>query len=60
MKTWKIIRIYKVLANDKAEALKNFHTLDDAGKSGQYFDAEFAVEPKATGFWEMLRQQVLG
>lgn len=56
MKTWKIIQIYHVQADSKKEALSVFHN----GDSEKFFDSEFAVEPKPSGFWAILRDQVLG
>jgi hypothetical protein len=57
MKTWKIIRIYKLEAKDKAEALKQIHA---EGAETKFFDAEFAVEDKPVGLWGQIWKQVLG
>jgi hypothetical protein len=60
MKTWKVIRVYKVPANDKVEALRRYHALEAAGSENAYFTAEFAVEDKPVGFWAQVWKQILG
>lgn len=57
MKSWKVIRIYKLSAESKAEALRLIHA---DGAEDRCFSAEFAVEDRQPGIWSLIWEQITG
>ena len=60
MKTFKIIRIWKVQANNKWQAMELFRSLESAGKAKDYLDGEFATDEKPTGWLATIKKQIIG
>lgn len=55
MKTWKIIRIYRVRADTKLDALRIFRESED-----EFLEVEFAKEDVKPSLWTLLWKQVVG
>lgn len=60
MTTWKIIRIYKLKADSKRQALAMFHSAEYTGGEREFLSVEFAVEDRPQGFWAQLMSQIFG
>lgn len=60
MKTWKIIRIWRLSAVSRGEALRKLHHAEEASEPISFYFDEFAVEDRPKGFFEALVKQVLG
>ena len=55
MKKWKVIRIYRVTAASKKEAIERVHN-----ESENLLTVEFAKEDEGTSILDILKKQVLG
>ena len=60
MKTYKVIRIWRVQANNKWQAMELFRSLEEAGKADDYLDVQFAAEEKPQGWWGAIKKQIIG
>ena len=57
IKLYKVIRIYRIPATSKKQAIKHLHMEDGAEN---FFETEFAVEDKPKGWFGILMKQVVG
>ena len=60
MKTWKLIRIYRVAAGTKREAWVKFGQALTADRLDELKAVEFVVEDKPIGLWKTIWRQVTG
>lgn len=60
MKTFKIVRIWKIQANNKWQAMELFRSMESAGRARDYLDAEFATDAKPKGWLATIMKQITG
>lgn len=58
--TYKVIRIYWIAVERKAQAVPALHKLEEQGEANRYLMEEFAVEVKPKGWFQALLKQVTG
>lgn len=60
MKTYKMIRIYEAVAEDKAEAWKLFRSAEEQGNLTAFLCSEFVKEKEDTSLLGQVKKQITG
>ena len=60
MRIYKLVRIYRLTAENKAQAWRRFGNAEENGTLAKLLTMEFVTEDKPKGFWQSLITQIVG